>query len=1019
MRSGRLVGRVPEVVALDRLRAAAAGGHGAVVLLLGEAGIGKTAVVEEAVARASAAGSTVLTGRADPDEGAPAFWPWRRLFDRRVAGLSPEMFDGRVTHPSPDALGGRVPGLSPEGRVAGLSSEVVGGGVAGLSPDVLDARMNDGESPAAVRFRIVRTAVDALRAAGPLVLVLEDLHWADAASVALLRQLATDIADVPLLVIGTVRQPGEGFPLADFAGLPTVEIVTLTPLEPAAVATFLTQQADGPVHGSWAGVVHRLGGGNPLYIRELARLLARGDRLRGPASEVDLPDGLRRLVARRTAQLSDRARGLLGGAAALGAEVDVDVLRAAALGTQADVDAAALGGETAGAVPRAAALVPHGEVGAAARGAETEVDARRGAAPGAADVDRLLAEAVRAGLLVDDPWHPATLRFAHDVVRQVRYGELSRTERIGWHGRLADALEATGATSAEVARHRVRAAVDEGSRRTAKRSCADAALAAARGLDHAEAVRWYGRALEIAPGETDLLLARAEAAYRDGQLDVALADCAAVLDIAEADGRADVGAEAALVVRGVAGVRSPALIVLCERALALLGDADEATSSDGSAPAEGAVHARVLAQYAFLVADSGDVARAESISRRAMELAERSGRAEALVAAIHARHEVLDPVDHLDEMLELAGRTCALARDAGRPDAELWGRGWRLDALLMIGDLAGFDVELNRLTVLADRLGWPVARWHLLRARAARSLIAGRFAEAAAFAVEARDLGVRAQDESAPWLYLAMADGISAHTGDFRHWTGDLRAEAEHYFDVPIAAAQIGHVGMLSGDRELAAQVWARLRPVLPTLPANGRRMFIVLTAGELAVWLGDLDVARDCYARTQPYAGRYLNSTTACYGAVARPLGVIASALGAHDDADRLLARAVEMEERIGAAAFAAQARLAHARALIARGGPEDRRTARRLAEHAAATARRLGMPAVRAAAQRIAGDELTAREREIALLVADGLANRVIAEKLVLSERTVETHVRNVLAKLELGNRTQLAARLRTPPT
>ena len=86
-------------------------------------------------------------------------------------------------------------------------------------------------------------------------------------------------------------------------------------------------------------------------------------------------------------------------------------------------------------------------------------------------------------------------------------------------------------------------------------------------------------------------------------------------------------------------------------------------------------------------------------------MAERSGRAEALVAAIHARHEVLDPADHLGEMLELADRTCALARDGGRPDAELWGRVWRLDALLMTGDLIGFDAEMQRLTVLADRLG--------------------------------------------------------------------------------------------------------------------------------------------------------------------------------------------------------------------------------------------------------------------------------------------------------------------------
>jgi DNA-binding CsgD family transcriptional regulator len=908
----RLVGRVAEVVALDRLRAGAAAGRGAVALLTGEAGIGKTAVVEEAVSRASAAGTTVLTGRADPDEGAPAFWPWLRLLD---------------------------------------------GAPAGLSPALLDARAEDGETPAAALFRIVRSAVRALSQAGPLLLVLEDLHWADAASVTLLRHLATDIAGTSLLVIGTVREPGDGFPLAGFAELPGVEMLPLPPLEQAATGAYLAQQAGGPVHGSWVGVVHRLGGGNPLYVRELARLLARDDRLRRPAGDLDLPDGLRRLVARRTDQLSAPARDLLGGAAALGATVDVDVLRAAAPDPEA--------------------------------------------------VDGLLAEAVRSGVLADDPWHPATLRFTHDLVRRARYADLGRADRIGWHGRIAAALESAGALPGEVARHRVRAAVDAASRRTATEACVTAARAAARGLDHAEAVRWYGRALNLTPGDPELLLARAEDAYRDGSLDVALADCAAVLDIAEARRDGDMAAAAALVVRGLAGALGPALLALCERALGLLGGADSAA------------HARVLAQYAFLLAENGDPARAQPISRDAMAMAERSGRPEALVAAIHARHEVIEPAAHIDEVLVLADRSCALARDSGRPDAELWGRTWRLDTLLMIGDMPAYESELHRLAALADRLGWPVARFHLLRARAARELIAGRFAAADALALEAREIGLRAQDESAFWLYLAVAGALSVHTGDMTYWTADLRTEAHRNHDVPIAAAQISHLSMLTGDREAVALAWPSLRAVLPVLPRDGRRMYIVLTAGEVAVWLGDLDVARDCYTQILPYAHLYLNNATSCYGAAARPLGVIASALGEHDAADDLLTRATAMEERIGATPFVAQARMAHARALVARGAPGDRPRAQRLAEQAAATARRLGMPPVLAAARTIAGDDLTAREREIATLVADGLANRAIAEKLVLSERTVETHVRNVLAKLGLRNRTQLAVRLRGPAT
>jgi DNA-binding CsgD family transcriptional regulator len=890
MSTPRLVGRVTEVVALDRLRASAGGA----VFLTGEAGIGKTALVEEAVGRAP---GRVLAGRAEPDEGAPAYWPW---ID---AGLPEELFDA-----------------------AGL------------------------ESAAAARFRIGQRVRAWLAEAGPLLLVLEDLHWADAPSVALLR---TVCAAGTVSLIGTLRTPAETFPLADLAGLPGVEVLPVGPLEPAAVAAFLTGLAGAPVHPSWGPVVHRLGGGNPLYVRELGRMLARDGRLSRPATAIDVPDSLRRLVATRTGRLSPACRELLGGAAALGADVDVPLLRAAA--------------------------------------------------PDGTGVDALLAEAVAAGVLADDPWRPAVLRFTHDLVRQARYADLSRDERIAWHGRIADAL--TGAPPAEVARHRIRAAVDAGSRAAADRACRAAAEAASRALDHGEAVRWYGRALEVNPDDPELQLARAEAAYRDGQLDVAMAGSAAVLDRAEAAADPDLAARAALVVRGIGGELAPALRAMCVRALALLDGADSAA------------HAQVLAQYAFLLQDT-DPAAADPISRDAMAMAERSGRPEALVAAIHARHEVLDPAENPDEILALADRICELAGPSGRPDAELWGRVWRLDGLLMRGDMTAFRAELTRLEDLSDRLGWPLARWHVLRFHTARLVLSGAFAEADATAAEARDLGVSYQDASAHRLYFAIAGSIAVHTGRMGPGADAFAETAEQFRTVPIAMAQLGQIAKVTGNRERAADALQMLRTAVPTLPRDGRRMFILLTTGELAAWLGDPATAAECYARASGAAGLYLNGSTACHGAAARSLGVIAAALGDTDAALRLLARAVAMEERIGAAPFLAQAQLAYARVLLSTG---DRRAAGDLAGRAATIARRLGMPAVVAGAAAVADEAggpgaLTVREREIAALVADGLANRAIAEKLVLSERTVETHVRNVLAKLGLSNRTQLAAWLRT---
>jgi DNA-binding NarL/FixJ family response regulator len=143
--------------------------------------------------------------------------------------------------------------------------------------------------------------------------------------------------------------------------------------------------------------------------------------------------------------------------------------------------------------------------------------------------------------------------------------------------------------------------------------------------------------------------------------------------------------------------------------------------------------------------------------------------------------------------------------------------------------------------------------------------------------------------------------------------------------------------------------------------------------------------------------------------------------ALGEHEVAVRLLAEAVAMEQRIGALPYVAAAQLALAEALLARAAPGDRDRARTCAEQAVGVARRLGMAPTAAAgsalADRASGAHgglaaLTVREREIAVLLADGLANRAIAERLVLSERTVETHVRNLLAKLAFANRTQVAA-------
>jgi DNA-binding CsgD family transcriptional regulator len=985
----RLVGRVAEAGTLDRLRADAAAGSGAVVVITGEAGIGKTAVVEELVARASATGATVLTGRAGPEEGAPAFWPWLRLLGSVPAGTLP-----------------------------------------GLTPSLLETTSDDGS--AAARFRVMHAAVRELLAAaghpGGLILVLEDMHWADPASLSLLAMLAREAGSAPLLIVATARtlhpEP------------PGAAILPLSRWDQAAVAAYLARHADGPVHPSWPALVHRLGGGNPLYTRELVRAVAVPGKLRLPAADPELPDSLLQLVGRRLSALGPACRDLLGSAAALGADIDVSLLA-------------------------------------------------RVTAPGL-DVEPALTEAIEAGVLAEDPWTPSRLRFAHELLREARYAQLTRPERIQAHRRTAETLDAalppgpgplagsgpgplagsglgplagspvghgsssaSGTRAAEIARHRVRAAVDDESRGVARGACENAAGEAARRLDHHAAATWLGEAVALAPDDPWLRLARAEAACRDGRLTLAVADCSLVLDVAETAGLTDLAVAAALVVRGYGGQVAPAALRLCERARALLdpsagalpppGDPrDPAPSADsglpvdsslsslsaGSGPAAGPIvsgtsagavaYAELVAHHAYLLVEVGQFARAEPLSREAMALAERTGDPRAIAAAVHARHEALDPIAAAEEVLELGRRSCDLAAVSGRADAELWGRLWRLDGLLTLGDLPAFDTELPGLVALAERIGWPVARWHVLRARAARLLLAGRPAACRDVAEEAFALAGTFEEQPGRELHSAFLASLTPFTGELPGWPGDLAGAATRFGAEPIAAANIGRLAMLSDDRPAGAECLRHLGAALPGLPPDGKHTFLVVNTGEIAGWLGDRDLAAAAYTLLLPWASRFLNTTTACHGAIARPLGTIAAALGDHEAAEQHFTDAIAMEEKSGAAPFAALAFLAYARSLHER----DARRTRRLAGEALAIARRLGLPAIAASATALTRDELTAREREIAVLAAEGLPNRSIADRLHISERTVESHVRNALAKLGVTNRTQLAAHLRTQP-
>src|SRR5580692_8975120 len=315
---GSLAGRDQELAALRGWRAEALAGGGRLVVLAGPPGIGKTRLAEELADGARRDGQRVLWGRAVEERGAPPLWPWRRILN--------------------------AVGVAEQDRLAG---DRVGDG----------ARSDD---LAAARFRAAAAAADAVTGAArdaDLLVILEDLQWADHASLFLLGELAAELPGSRLLVLATCRDSA-GDPwrasMAAMARLPGVHMLRLAPLSETAVAGLL-RAAGVAADPELARFVHARSEGNALYVTTLARVLAAQP---GAAADADAVARIAagsaevsHLVASLLRDLDDGASALLAAASVLGADFDSG-LAAAVAGTSQDAARALSAAEACGLVAR-------------------------------------------------------------------------------------------------------------------------------------------------------------------------------------------------------------------------------------------------------------------------------------------------------------------------------------------------------------------------------------------------------------------------------------------------------------------------------------------------------------------------------------------------------------------------------------------------------------------------------------------------------------------------------------------
>ncbi|WP_345339645.1 LuxR C-terminal-related transcriptional regulator, partial [Actinomycetospora succinea] len=527
---------------------------------------------------------------------------------------------------------------------------------------------------------------------------------------------------------------------------------------------------------------------------------------------------------------------------------------------------------------------------------------------------------------------------------------------------------------------------------------------------------WCRRALKVTDdpvARAEVRLALARALVLADRLADALDAAAAVVDAAEDAGRADLAAAAAVVVRGI----GPDLVA--GRVEALVARAGTLLAGEDSAR-----RARVLAQEAMVAGVRGRSDEAAEISARALAMADRHEHepdgVDAVLHALHARYELCGGPGLVSERLAVGRRTIALGTATRRPEALVWGHVWRIEDAFELGALDVVEAGIEALGEVADQLGGTLARWHELRARAARAHLVGRYDEAFALAGRFRELGRRSQDPTAEAMYQAFVTLLHRDLGTLATWhpDGDAMARTAR---LPVMWATAGVAFLDRGDADLARTLYAELRPHLFAVPHSNRWRPVVCCGSELAVAFGDTEVVRATLDQLLPHTALRTDSSTGCPGPVARFAATAARRLDEHDEAVRLADQAVTSDRRLGAMPGLARSGLELGRALAARGTAADRDRARRVLEESRTVARRLGLRPTLDGATALLGEltglgpgagSLTARERETVALVVTGLANREVAARLVVSERTVESHVRNALAKLGLHNRTQLAA-------
>ena len=981
------VGRRSEMARVRSHLDATIAGSGRVVMIAGEPGIGKTRTASELEVYAEERGFQALWGRCYEEAGAPPYWTWVQPIRSYVESVDPdrlrqEMRDGAL----------EISDIVPEVR--------------GLAPGNADEQL--GEGPDQARFRLFDAVSSFFVRASthqPVLIVLDNLHWAHPSSLLLLNFLATSIVDQRILIVGTYRNEDitRGHPLihalGDLNRLDHFDRLILRGLTSNDIADYIFETCGTHAHGRLAELIHLHTEGNSFFVAELVRLLYQEGVLHGNAGEAEtllrerVPAGVREVIGRRLDRLGEVCTRVLTIGSLIGREFSLEQLLALPVATSDEMD-----------LPDDSARI---------------MDA----------VD----EAVSAYLIEEVEHSPGDYRFVHALIQQTLSAELSTTVKIRLHARIAETLErmqgnGAGTSLGELVRHFSEAEALVGSDKLVKYLI----MAGEQALStyaYEEALEYFRQALN-AKEESQVDDQLASILFGLGRAQVATAQrhemqnavetLTRAFDFYEKMGDVEMALQVAeypvMATTGITGITH-----LISRALVLAGPDSHRSG-------------RLFGRYIRAAAlERGDYEQANDAYMRAVEIARRE---RDIALEVHASADA-GSVDgyylELTHGLEKCLRAIELAAHVRRPDLESTALNWAATILLVTGRPVRARHYAEACLANAEKLrdGYRIAGaidnledlarlegdWDLARELSDYGLrITPRDGRLLAFrAVLEYDAGVKGQGDV---FFARLIEAIEDRE------IGPTLLNTCAALCLPIITEITGkdshpEISRLAAERVIGS----------PEAPPG---LLLSARAGRALTVLSQKDVpaAEALYERLLPHSGIMV------YGgvtAVDRILGLLAGLTGRPDEANIHFAAAASLCQRAGYrpeyawnaygwASVLAGAYTAGSNPPVRT--PAHAEKALALLDEALDISHELGMGPLAAKSSDLLEsiktqmthvaeypDGLTRREVEVLRVLAQGKTNPEIGEELFISLNTVTRHLSHIYTKTGAANRVEAA--------